>query len=1067
MSGRRERKVVTVVFADLAGFTSRAESMDPEDVAALLDPYYARLKSELERFSGTVEKFIGDAVVAVFGAPVAHEDDAERAVRAALAIRDWASEESIELRVGVNTGEALVILDAQPAEGQGFVAGDVVNTGARLQTAAPLGEVLVGERTFQATERAIEYASAEPVEAKGKASPVPVWRAVAARSRVDLERVQGARLVGRRRELDLLVGGLDRARQERSAELVTLVGVPGIGKSRLVRELYDRIEQERELTYWRHGRCLPYGEGVTFWALGEMVKAHAGILEGDDEEQADRKLRAVVDDPWVESHLRPLVGLSSDAELGRDRREEAFTAWRRFLEGLAEVRPLVLVFEDLHWADESLLDFIDYLIDWAGGVPLLAVCTARPELLTRRPGWGGGKRNALTISLSPLSDEDTARLLGELLERSVLPAETQVELLARAGGNPLYAEEFARVLRERGEIEQLPETVQGLIAARIDLLESEHKSLLQSAAVVGRTFWLGAVAALADREKDPVDKLLHSLERKEFVRRERNSSVAGELEYAFRHLLVRDVVYGQIPRAERARGHRHAAEWIGGLGRAEDHSEMLAHHYSQALELGELAGLDRHEFAAPAASAFADAGDRAFALNAYRAAVRHYRAALDLLPERDSRRGRLLAGLGRSLVSLGEVDVALLDGGARESRDAGDLESAAEIEGALAEHFWLSGERDQAFGHLSSALELVSALPPSRAKAFTIATAARRRMLATDYEEAIALGRHALAMAEELGLEEVRAAALSDVGSSHVEIGQVEEGLAEQARAVEVAACANAPYEVCRVKGNYASTLWSQGDLAASSRLRREARESALQYGQSAFLRWFQGVLLTDAYVLGRWDEAITEADAFIAEVEAGSPHYLAPQAYCVRALVRMAREQNSAVLADAGQAVALARRAKDPQILFLTLAAAAHLHWEMNARQTAVELADEFLAAVTSDQPLAYAVSWIHVLAWTPTRAGRGPELASALSRLDRVPWVRAAIAFAEANPMAAAELCAQMGAISQEAYARLAAAQQLTKQERRAEADEQLRKALAFYRSLDATRYVREGEALLAASA
>ena len=737
------------------------------------------------------------------------------------------------------------------------------------------------------------------------------------------------------------------------------------------------------------------------------------------------------------------------------------------MEGLADERPLVLVFEDVHWADESLLDFIDYLIDWAGGVPLLAVCTARPELLTRRPGWGGGKRNALTISLSPLSDEDTARLLGELLERSVLPTERQVELLARAGGNPLYAEEFARVLGERGRVERLPETVQGLIAAQIDLLESEHKSLLQSAAVVGRTFWLGVVAALAGREKDPVDKVLHSLERTELVRRERNSSVAGELEYAFRHLLVRDVVYGQIPRAERAQGHLRAAEWIGGLGRAEDHSEMLAHHYSQALKLSEQAGLDPQEFSAPAASAFADAGDRAFALNAYKAAVRHYRAALDLLPERDSRRGRLLAGLGRSLVRLEEVDVSLLEGGARESRDAGDIESAAEIEGALGEHFWLSGERDQAFGHLGSALELVGALPTSPAKVSTVAMAARLRMLAADYDEAIVLGRQALAMAEELGLEELRAAALSDVGSSHVEVGEVEEGLAEQARAADIAGSANAAYELCRAKSNRAAALWSQGELAAGSRLRREAHEAAVQYGQSTFLRWLHGVLLTDAYVLGRWDEAITEADAFIGEVEGGSPHYLAPQAYCVRALVQLAREQNGGVLADARRAVALARRAKDPQIIFLTLAAAAHIHWEMNARRTAVELADEVLAAVTSDRPLGYAVSWIHVLAWTPTRAGRGPELVSALSRLDRVPWVLAAIAFAEGDPMAAAELCAQMGAVSQEAYARLAAAQELTTQGGRTEADEQLRKALAFYRSVGATRYVREGEVLLAASA
>jgi predicted ATPase/class 3 adenylate cyclase len=1067
MPPRRERKVVTVVFADLASFTSQAESLDPEDVAALLDPYHARLKSELERFGGTVEKFIGDAVVAIFGAPVAHEDDAERAVRAALAIRDWASEESIEIRVGINTGEVLVTLDAQPAAGQAIAAGDAVNTAARLQTAAAVGDVLVGERTFRATERTIEYTQAEPVEAKGKANPVPVWRVIAPRARVGLERVLGARLVGRQHELGLLVGALERARKERSAELVTLVGVPGIGKSRLVHELYERVEQEREFTYWRHGRCLPYGEGVTFWALGQMVKAQAGILEGDDESQALAKLHAAIDDPWVELHLRPLVGLSAEAELGRDRREEAFTAWRRFFEGLAAERPLVLVFEDIHWADDSLLDFVDYLVDWASGVPLFAVCTARPEFLTRRPGWGGGKQNALTISLSPLSDGDTARLLGELLERSVLPADVQVELLGRAGGNPLYAEEFVRVLREHGSIEMLPETVQGLIAARIDLLEPEHKSLLQSAAVVGKTFWLGSVAALAGRERDSVGKLLHALERKEFVRRERDSSVAGEVEYGFRHLLVRDVAYGQIPRAERAEGHRRAAEWIGALGRPEDHSEMLAHHYVQALELGDQAGLDRGEFSAAAQTAFADAGDRAFSLNAYEAATRHYRASLDLLPERDSGRGRLLARLGAALVRLGQVDVALLEGGARDARTAGDAEAAAQIEGTLAEHFWMAGEHDQALEHLGAALELVDALAPSPAKAFTYGAAARFRMLASDYHEAIRFGRQALTMAEELGLDELRAAVLSDVGGSRGAIGEVEEGLAEEAEAADLAAAANAPYVLCRAKNNLAAHLWAQGRLAEATRLWDEAREAAAQYGQSTFVRWLRGVYLTNGYLLGRWDEAVGGAETFIAEIEAGSPHYLAPQAYNVRAMVRLARQHRVGVLADAQQAVALARRAKDPQILFRALAYAAYVHWEMGSKKIAVELANEVMAAVASAQPLGFSVTSVHVLAWPLRHAGRGLELASALSRLRQVPWVRAGIAFAEGDPMSAAERCAEMGAVAEEAYARLAAARDLTERGRRAEADEQLRRALAFYHSVGATRYVLEGEALLAASA
>jgi hypothetical protein len=1018
--------------------------MDPEDVAALLDPYHARLKAELERFGGTVEKFIGDAVMAIFGAPATHEDDSERAVRAALAIRSWAAEEDVELRIGINTGEALVTLDAQPGEGHAMAAGDVVNTAARLQAAAPTGGILVGAPTQRATERAIEYGEVEPVTAKGKAAPVAAWLALRPRSRVHVDRSHGAGLVGRQRELELLGGALDRARQERSPELVTLVGVPGIGKSRLVYELYRRIEDEPEITSWRQGRCVPYGEGVTFWALSQMVKAQAGILEGDDEEETARKLHAVVGDPWIESQLRPLVGLAGEGAGGADRRDEAFTAWRRYFERLADERPLVLVFEDLHWADDNLLDFVDHLIEWAGAVPLLVVCTARPELLTRRPGWGGGKPNVLSVSLSPLSKEETAHLVGSLLERSVLPAETQADLLDRAGGNPLYAEEFVRMLRDQGQVDELPETVQGLIAARLDLLEPEQKALLQEAAVVGKTFWLGAVGGQ--------EQIFHALERREFVRRERQSTVAGETEYAFRHVLVRDVAYAQITRAERATKHRAVAEWIEGLGRPEDHAELLAHHYLQALELASAAGVDVTPFAANARAALELAGDRAFALNAADAAARYYRAAVEL--PGDWPRGTLLLRLGRALYTLGESP-APLDDAREQLLAAGDVAGAADAELTLALHEWVSGERSLAWAHLDRARDFVTDLPASAVKAQTIATAARFQMLANENEEAIRLGREAIAMAEELGLDEIRAGALNNVGTARSVTGD-DGGLDDLAEAIRIAG-ANAPFELTRAKGNLATQLWVRGALSKALELWTEVRADAEQYGQVGFGRWFAAVHVVPLYDVGRWEEALVAAEAFIAEVEGGAPHYLAPNTYIARGLIRLARDLTEAARADATRALELAQRTVDPQSVLFIHAYAAHIYIESGDEAAARRLIEEFLAILRRQRTIGFAASVSHIAAWTLTPLGLGEELVGALAG-NEWPWARATRAFVRGEPAEAAELVAQTGAAADEAFCRLAAA--------RSHGDtDQAERALAFYGSVGATRYVRECESLLPA--
>ena len=500
---------------------------------------------------------------------------------------------------------------------------------------------------------------------------------------------------------------------------------------------------------------------MTLWALGEIVKAQAGIVEQDTPDEAAEKVRIAAvdalpasDAAWVEAQLLALVGLGAERELGDDRRNEAFSAWRRFLEGLAETRPLVVVFEDLHWADETLLDFVDELVEWVADVPLLVVATARPELLERRPGWGGGKLNATTLALAPLSDDETAQLLAGLLGRPVLAAESQQALLERAGGNPLYAEQFAELYVERGSAEELPlpETLQGIIAARLDGLGGTEKALVLDAAVVGKVFWAGSLGA----DGDDVVPTLHSLERKGFLRRQRRSSVEGEQELAFAHALVRDVAYGQIPRGQRAESHRRVAEWIESLGRPDDHAEMVAHHWQAVLELARAAGDDHENLQRKASVALRNAGDRAFALNAYSPAERYYADALALWPEDDAERPDLLFRQARSLHLAGDDRRRQALEEARDALLAVDaIEPAAEAEAFLAHGAWYRGERDESERRYERATALISDRGPSPAKARVLALSARYRMLAGSAEKAIRIAREALEIAEALELAEI------------------------------------------------------------------------------------------------------------------------------------------------------------------------------------------------------------------------------------------------------------------------------------------------------------------------
>ena len=1080
-AARRERKVVTVLFADLVGFTSRAESLDPEDVEAILGPYHERLRSELERFGGTVEKFIGDAVMALFGAPVAHEDDAERAVRAALAIREWAEEQrELEVRIGITTGEALVSLDARPEAGQGMASGDVVNTAARLQAAAPVNGILVDETTFRATERAITFGDEGLIEAKGKAEPIRVWEPDEARARFGVDVVQQLEtpLFGREKELDFLIDAFARVRADQQPQLVTLVGVPGIGKSRLVYELFLAGERIPDLIFWRQGRSLPYGEGVTYWALSEMVKAHAGILETDSAQVATEKLglsvRTALDDAvdadWVVRRLQPLVGLGSDQELSDDQRSESFAAWRRFFEALAERSPLVLVFEDIQWADDGLLDFIDYLVEWVSDLPVFVVATARPELLERRTAWGGGKVNAATVQLQALSEDDTARLISALLEQAVLPAETQAVLLARSGGNPLYAQEFVRMLIDRRylrregsgwRLEQdahlpLPESVQGVIAARLDALPQEEKELVQNASVLGKVIWEGALAAVAKLPRPVVEERLHALRRKEFIRSERQSSVAGETQYSFLHQLMRDVAYGQIPRAARAERHRLAAEWLESLpaDRAEDRAEMLAHHYLSALEFGRSAGQDVSALATPARLAFREAGERAFALIAVEQAARFFSAALELWPEDDSERPRLLLRLAYARAYGRAMDESFFQ--ARDALlEAGEQELAAEAEVLIGRTAWEQGDQDLAFTHLRRAHELVQDAPASHSKALVLHWLSRSLALADQIDEAISLGRETIAMAEVLGLDELRANALTTMGFTRFTTGDLG-GLADAEESIEIARAANSP-DVVRSLGNYASCLKDLGEIARAAEIIEEARVGAVRLGRGIYNSWLDGEGLIYRYYDGRWDQAIELAERMTEEFESsGSSSFMEAGIRAYRALMLLARDHPETALEETARSLDLAHRAKDAQVLHPSLGTYAVVRSRLGLIDEAAQAADELLEDWSRVTMLGTA-EWLLDLAYVLVPLGRLDDLEQALGRVKLdFPWLRAARAYAAGDPAAAAEVFGEIGNRPDEAYMRLQSG-----------IDAEVRKAIDFYRSVGATRYVRDGEATLAATA
>ena len=668
---RQVRKTVTIVFCDMVGSTALGDRHDPERVRAVMSGYHDLARQVLERHGATIEKFIGDAVMAVFGVPTLHEDDALRAVRAAVELRDELAAANVPVRIGVNTGEIVA------GGGEALVTGDAVNVAARLEQSAAAGEVLIGDATHRLTRDAVRVEAAGDLQVKGKPEPLRAHRLIAVSARAQaIPRRSDLALVGRELELKMLAEAFQRAVTENRCHLFTVIGAPGVGKSRLVAELAGGPAAEANVLV---GQCLPYGEGITLWPVAEMVRTVAGIGERDDRAVAREAVeRLVADDPdgvLVADRVACAIGLGGSPAAA----EEIFWALRRTFELIARRRATVLVFEDIHWAEPTLLDLIEHIADWGRGGALLVVCTARPDLLEVRPAWAGGKTNAASILLERLPDEECARLLDELLAGSALSSEQRQRVVSAAEGNPLFVEQMLAMLEEDERRDVVPASIQALLAARLDRLGREERRVVESASVEGRVFHRSAVAALApDSARPALSAHLQRLMRRELIDPDR-SLFEGDSAYRFQHVLIRDAAYASLPKRDRAELHERFAEWLEDrvAHRVDEYREILAYHLEQAyLLLADVAPDDARlsELAAAAVASLTAAARHADGRGDEASAFSIYRRATAVPQEPSGAAADLLIEAARAGVNMGARDeVLVLAGGARDmARELGD-----------------------------------------------------------------------------------------------------------------------------------------------------------------------------------------------------------------------------------------------------------------------------------------------------------------------------------------------------------------------------------------------------------
>ena len=882
-----ERRLVTVLFADLVGFTPLSESRDPEEVRELLSRYFETTRRLIELYGGTVEKFIGDAVMAVWGTPVATEDDAERAVRAGLdlvaavsALGDEVGAPELRARAGVSTGEAAVTLGATS---EGMVAGDLVNTAARIQAAAEPGTVLVGEATRRATEATIAFEHAGEHELKGKSEPVQLWRALrvvaGARGQLKSHGLE-APFVGRDRELRLIKELFHASADERKAHLVSVTGIAGIGKSRLGWEFYKYFDGIAETVWWHRGRCLAYGEGVTYWALADMIRMRCRIAEDEGEGTGAEKVRATLAEHildadervFVEPRLLQLLGWGG-AEQGE--KQQLFAAWRLFFERMADTNPVVLVFEDLQWADESLLDFVEYLLEWSRNQPIFVVTLARPELADRRATWGAGQRAFTSIYLEPLAPAAMEELLAGLVPG--MPPEVVQEILGRAEGVPLYAVETVRMLLDRGLIAEdgasyrvvgeigvleVPETLQALIAARLDGLDEGERALVQDAAVLGKTFGSTLLARVAGRSEDEVEAQLASLVRKEVLSLQADPRSPEHGQYGFLQDLVRRVAYETLSRRDRKARHLAAADQIAAALGEEDVPEVVASHLVSALEATP-DGDDAAELKERAGRMYLLAGERAERLAAAGEAQRFYEQAADLSDDPVGCAAMIDRAGRMAWVASRKDEARALLNRARDAYDAlGDEIAKALVDSKLADVDFNDGLVRDAVDRMTSAAEAIERVGTPAEVAETEAQLGRFLVFAREYEPASSHLERALTLAEKHELWETLAHALNSKAVMMLFLERRQESDLLVRGALAVALEQDLHDAALRAYNNLIAQYWYEARFREGLRLIDDALEYASRTGERAWEVVFSVGRLGGWDFIGRWDDALDSAAA-------------------------------------------------------------------------------------------------------------------------------------------------------------------------------------------------------------